>query len=449
MKKIIFTLSLAFILVMTSVTAFADDGAAIITIDSNKVEYSEGTGVPFVDENARTQVPFRATLTKFGAEVTWNDSLKVATAVKDDITVEIPIGSNYIIKNGEKITNDTSSLIKDGKTYLPIRKVMEAFGCSVEWDQELKTVVITSEPVDAKAIIDTANEKSYDWKNYDAKVVVDMSMPLPDETGNTQNMNMKMNMNMNVFTEPMKIKMTADIAADYLGQAINQSIMDMYMSFDDKSYTSYIGTKDENGAVSWVKSTVDDESLAQLMDLSKNKENKELMKEYIKDVKYFGKYTENEKTLLRIQYSISSDLFKELLGDYTKTLSESSKEEDVQSASILNSLINNGLDGMTFIAYVDEETGEMTKYEMNLTPLISSIMEGLSDTLGTSPEDMQIVKSLNAKMTMEILNINEAEDFEIPEEALNAPEASEVNNISDDAEDTTEEPENTNESKPE
>jgi hypothetical protein len=67
MKRIVFVLSLVLVLVLSSVTAFADE--IVITIDSDKVEFTEDLGFPFIDENNRTLVPFRATLEKFGAQV--------------------------------------------------------------------------------------------------------------------------------------------------------------------------------------------------------------------------------------------------------------------------------------------------------------------------------------------------------------------------------------------
>ena len=41
---------------------------------------------------------------------------------------------------------------------------------------------------------------------------------------------------------------------------------------------------------------------------------------------------------------------------------------------------------------------------------------------GMPPEAIEVLNSLKAYMTVEFLNINSAEDFEIPEEALNAPD---------------------------
>ncbi len=78
----------------------------------------------------------------FGASVSWDAVNKIATAEKDGVIVQVPIGASYITKNGQQIANDTSALIKDSKTYLPIKAVLEAFGASVSWDGSTQTVVV-------------------------------------------------------------------------------------------------------------------------------------------------------------------------------------------------------------------------------------------------------------------------------------------------------------------
>lgn len=40
--------------------------------------------------------------------------------------------------------NDTAALIQDGRTYLPIRVVLESFGAKVQWNGDTNTVVVTS-----------------------------------------------------------------------------------------------------------------------------------------------------------------------------------------------------------------------------------------------------------------------------------------------------------------
>lgn len=110
----------------------------------NYVKYDSSYGFPFIDENSRTQVPFRITLENLGADVSWDGETRTAIAELNDIEVKIPIGESYIVVDGKIVKNDTKSLIKDGRTYLPIRKVMESFGYTVAWDSLTQTVLISN-----------------------------------------------------------------------------------------------------------------------------------------------------------------------------------------------------------------------------------------------------------------------------------------------------------------
>ncbi|MDF2677188.1 MAG: hypothetical protein K0Q97_1506 [Bacillota bacterium] len=418
MKKIIFTLSLCMMLVFSSVQAFAEE--IIVNIDSEQVEFNEQSGKPFVDTNWRTQVPFRQTLEKYGATVEWNQEKQIAIATKDGITVEIPIGTNYIIKNGEKLVNDTTSLIVNNRTYLPIRKVIEAFGSEVQWDDSVNTVVITKEPFDVKAILLKANEKSYAWENYDGKILIDILMPMPDGLGNVQNMKMKMDMDATIFVDPMKMKMSAIMDADFMGEKISQPIMEMYLTADDTTFTTYMGMYDFSGLLTWQKSIMEDESFASLFKLSKDS-SAQMDEKYIKDVKYFGKYKDTAgNTLLKIQYAMSGEIYNEVLGTYLQELSQSTNESDIMAAEMLKNIGD-----IQLISYIDEKSGELVKYEFDLSKIYSSMfgsLLGMDGMEGMTAEDLAVFQNMQAKMVMEIHHINAATDFVIPKEALNAPE---------------------------
>ena len=426
MKRIIFVLSLVLLLALSSVTAFADE--IIINIDSAKVEFNEELGFPFVDENNRTQVPFRAALEKYGAEVDWDNEDRIAIAAKGEIVVKVPIGENYILKNDEKIDVDTAARIVDGRTYLPIRAVIEAFGSEVEWDAALNTVVITTEPVDAKAIYFAANEKSYAWDNYDADAKINMSINMPDAEGNIQPFNMDMNMYMTLFMNPVKAKINASMVMPGMENMPVQPIMNMYMTVDEEAITQYIAMPGTDGELSWVKQTIASDKLSDLVKKAEEtrQKNKELIEKYTEDVKYFGKYTEEGKTLLRLQYTMSGDIYKELFADAKDIMPEPANEEEAMAVEMLENFASMDIGDLTFIVYIDEASGEMVKMEMDLADMVESMASGMAEAMGIPPEAMEILKGLKAAVSMEFLNINSAEDFEIPEEALNAPEMSEM-----------------------
>ncbi len=116
-----------------------------ISYNGRLIEFDDVSGIPFVDKKNRTQVPFRKTLEFIGATVSWNQKKQTATAVKDGIRIDVPIGQDYIYRNNVKIMNDTKSTVHNNRTYLPIRIVLESLGCTVAWNAEEVRVVVTYE----------------------------------------------------------------------------------------------------------------------------------------------------------------------------------------------------------------------------------------------------------------------------------------------------------------
>lgn len=115
-----------------------------IILDSKQVTFNSSSGSPFIDNNNRTQVPFRQTMEAFGCSVSWDANNRIAIAEKNGITVNVPINKSYILKDGKRINNDTIAIIKDGRTYLPIRVVLEAFNAKVDWNASSNSVIVTT-----------------------------------------------------------------------------------------------------------------------------------------------------------------------------------------------------------------------------------------------------------------------------------------------------------------
>lgn len=152
MKKFLIMAVLAAVLVPSTVLA----SSIGVTINNIPVNFTEQTGIPFIDDTNRTLVPMRIVMEQYGCSVSWEQSTKTATITKDGIIVQVPIGASYIIVNGTQVVNDAPAQIIDGKTYLPIRAVLEAVGASVEWDGESKSVVVNGDVVKPNNI--AANE---------------------------------------------------------------------------------------------------------------------------------------------------------------------------------------------------------------------------------------------------------------------------------------------------
>ncbi|MBQ3110725.1 MAG: copper amine oxidase N-terminal domain-containing protein [Clostridia bacterium] len=84
----------------------------------------------------------RAIFEALGAEVSWDNDTRTAIGKKGNVEVKITIGENVLYKNGEAITLDAPAEITNDRTMVPVRAISEAFGCTVNWDNDTKTVEI-------------------------------------------------------------------------------------------------------------------------------------------------------------------------------------------------------------------------------------------------------------------------------------------------------------------
>lgn len=147
-KKVMAFILSACILLSMPAPAFAAGGVSVF-IDGSNIAFNNSTGSPFIDSGNRTLVPLRITMEAYGCEVFWDNENNKAIVYKDGITVVCPIGEKYIIVNGQTIAIDTAAVVVRGRTYLPIRCVLEAVGATVGWNGAAKTVDVTRGKTDA------------------------------------------------------------------------------------------------------------------------------------------------------------------------------------------------------------------------------------------------------------------------------------------------------------
>lgn len=93
----------------------------------------------------RTMLPLRAIFEALGAKILWNQKTQTATAIKDDTTIVLKIGSKVATINNEAVTLDVPGQNLKGRTMVPVRFVGEALGQEVGWNSKTQTVTITSD----------------------------------------------------------------------------------------------------------------------------------------------------------------------------------------------------------------------------------------------------------------------------------------------------------------
>ncbi|OPZ92387.1 MAG: hypothetical protein BWY74_01604 [Firmicutes bacterium ADurb.Bin419] len=143
MKRIIFAVILVLIVSIVCVPWSASGAEGVsVTVDGKVVNFPDAK--PFIDANGRTLIPVRFVTEDLGAIVEWNQEYQEVTIKKDNVNIRIIINNRNIVVNRSVKTMDTEAIIKEGRTFVPIRYVAEALGATVGWNASTKTVIITT-----------------------------------------------------------------------------------------------------------------------------------------------------------------------------------------------------------------------------------------------------------------------------------------------------------------
>lgn len=142
MKKIIF----AFIMIFAmSAGALAADNEPSVYLNGKQMTFDVN---PYI-KDGRTLVPMRAIFEAVGATVGWDQDTRTVYAVRekneDASLVTLQIDHDKAFVNSEEKTLDVTATIKNDRTFVPLRFVVEALGEKVEWNQERYAVIITTE----------------------------------------------------------------------------------------------------------------------------------------------------------------------------------------------------------------------------------------------------------------------------------------------------------------
>lgn len=143
MKKLFFTSALIIGLSLGSTTVLAADKINVLASGMPLTfSASDGYGIPFIDQNGRTQLPLRKCMASLGAEVDYRQDTQEIIITKGAINISLKIGEKFLDINGETAELDTAAVLIDNRTYLPIRPIAEALGYQVKWEADEKTVII-------------------------------------------------------------------------------------------------------------------------------------------------------------------------------------------------------------------------------------------------------------------------------------------------------------------
>jgi len=142
MKRILSIILALGIMMSMCTCVFADTGKVTVTLDGTEVTFPDAQ--PFVDARDRTLVPIRFVSEAMGAKVDWENDTRTVVIQKGEDNIRYTVGEPIAYFNGEMLTFDSYGIIKECRTFVPIRFIAEMLSCDVDWLDTTNTVVIKS-----------------------------------------------------------------------------------------------------------------------------------------------------------------------------------------------------------------------------------------------------------------------------------------------------------------
>lgn len=117
-------------------------GQKLMKVNGMQKEIDPGRETTPMVVNGRTLIPIRAVIEAMGGTVDYDAKDQRIKLKKGKDTLQMWIGKTGITLNGSPKIMDTAPIILNGRTMVPVRFVAENFGYSVAWKAAEQTVVI-------------------------------------------------------------------------------------------------------------------------------------------------------------------------------------------------------------------------------------------------------------------------------------------------------------------
>lgn len=248
-----------------------------------------------------------------------------------------------------------------------------------------------------------------------------MSMKMGEEA---QDLDMKMDMKGTSFQDPLKMKITGSVAA--MGQS---TTMESYIQKENEKYVLY-----SNVEGTWTKMELGDLDTA-LSSSGMSSFSNQLSAD-------IGKYTkkeekkEGETTYNVYDYTINGEEMKSMLeGSTSSVKSMLGDSVDTKEYEDLMNRVVSSIGNVTLTVYVDVKKQEISRVEYPMTDMMNKMFDEIMKyvkekaleeaTEDEAQEAEEVMDSIEMKvsdmnMSVSYKNVNKAEDFKIPDEALKA-----------------------------
>ena len=142
MKKFLGIFLACAMCISSSFVSFANTRTIPVYLNGKAIDFSSELVKPQLFMG-RTYVPLRKVCEAMGISMEWSPTTKWLTFKRGYTVIEHQVPSNTVYVNGEAKKFDTSSINANGTTLVPIRMLAEAIDANVSWGENSKSVYIT------------------------------------------------------------------------------------------------------------------------------------------------------------------------------------------------------------------------------------------------------------------------------------------------------------------
>ncbi|MBQ7265358.1 MAG: copper amine oxidase N-terminal domain-containing protein [Firmicutes bacterium] len=141
MRKLLGFTAFIFTLCIMAVAAYAE--VIPVYLNNTAITFDPNDAQPQIIDN-RTYVPIRATCNALGLGIDWNSKTETLTLNRAGIVITHKMRSKVVTVNGVDQPFDTPSINRQNRILMPIRMLAESIGATVEWNNQTRSVHITT-----------------------------------------------------------------------------------------------------------------------------------------------------------------------------------------------------------------------------------------------------------------------------------------------------------------
>lgn len=142
MKKLGFVMMLIVFLLAFPKNLEASSSGANIYLDGEQLNLSSGVHVANMKGNV--MIPIRVVSENLGFKVGWEKASQTVTVENSEKAVRMVVGSRQAELNGTQVELNLAPVLNGQTTLVPLRFVSEQMGLDVKWDNQMKSVFLTS-----------------------------------------------------------------------------------------------------------------------------------------------------------------------------------------------------------------------------------------------------------------------------------------------------------------